>query len=381
LGLFLWAASHFAPGQHRPAERPLGVQLVRVHPPKKKATPGPVRRVTPAPPHSPKPAQETPSKQQILANGPTVKSSPLPDVPRAIALGPKSRPGPGLAVPGEDTAGGHLLHNDPGELPSQEQLARQEVARVRELTEGFAQDVFAERRATNGLVDPYFDDMRKALEEASKDPPPFRIPESPPLASWAQGASSFGGTGNPYGEDNPAFDPLTDSVGRLAMQQDQAFGGPYGLQNGSANMAQLLAYNRDFLHPKEPGITAVVELLQEANGQLRSVKLLSQSGDKGFDSYVLGAAPSALKLLPPPPDHGPGLHSDGIHSAWAFTGHRVFLKDLKDFKTPKEKAYAAGMGALSALTGGGQFDVTGQMRVPDLLHPRYTSTVRLLRIY
>jgi hypothetical protein len=314
------------------------------------------------------------------------------DAPHAISLAPTLHlseqgdvsvqlPSPGGTSPQahEESADGHghLVRNVPGALPSKEQQVAEESARVKAFTEGFAQEIFAGHRVTNGLVDPYFDDVKSALAEHTKNPPPLNIPEIPILSDYTKAAANYGKTGSPYAPGDGTMGD-DDLLGHLVDQQDMSSVGPNA---GYANTTQMIGAARITGMGRPPGITAVIELFQEPDGRFRSVKLVKSSGDKHFDNFVLAAIPESLGELHPAPDTGPGLHGEAIHTVWAVTGQRIILRDVKEFKTAKEKAYAAGVGLLSTLQGASAFDVTGEMKISDPLHPRYTSTVTLLRVY
>ena len=392
---WLWQAKP-PPSRATGPAKPLFVEIFHV--PAKTAAP-----VKPHPPlaaraeraKAPPPGPAHPTAAEASAGGARSADLPTAEPPSATSratthlmpslvnpsmLGPAS----GLGVPVPVDPHGHLLHNRPEELPSREQLAAQEHTVVKRRTEGWANDTLSERRVTNGLVAEYFYDLQKALSKAAKHPPKIDLPGlgSEAMENYAQGVSNFGKTGNPLGE-SPPRDTDHDQEGILAAQQGSKEGTPgNSASEGYANYAQMMATTSMIrgMGKPEPGVTAIVEMFQKADGNLEDIKLLASSGSPQFDSFVLKSAPTAIGALPAPPREGVGIHLEGLHTVWAFTGTRSYLKDVHDLQK-KDIPYAAGMGALAAATGGLQFDETGKVAIPDFRDPKYSCKVKLLRVY
>jgi len=143
----------------------------------------------------------------------------------------------------------------------------------------------------------------------------------------------------------------------------------------------------DFLSGKfGDGLTATVELNQGPDGKVLGVRLVAPSTLPAFDRHVLSIAPSALAKLPPPPDKGFGIKPTGMKSVWRFEGRVKFKRPLKEWNPLTGGLTGTLVGALYGLACPGlgppiTYDAaTGQMELIDLAHPRFTCTVKLVRV-
>ncbi|HLM44777.1 MAG TPA: hypothetical protein VK458_12970, partial [Myxococcaceae bacterium] len=240
LGLVLFLAP---PPKRVPPPRslqPLQVEVV-VRSPPPRAEPPPSEPPAPqAPPPRPPPRGASraplaspPTPPPVTATAPPPTSPPpeapvpddvpqVPDVPRAVQL----FPGPGgLAVPpslgaspGPGGSTGRTLR--PGDGPSSGQLLAEERERVQGRVQGFLDDGMASLRVQNGLVDPFFGDMDRALEKGLSGAPLFAYqgvfkhffkatPGANPLSGLLASAGRYGATGSP---DAPGESRGTESM-------------------------------------------------------------------------------------------------------------------------------------------------------------------------
>jgi len=269
---------------------------------------------------------------------------------------------------------GHTLHPDDPSL-SPEVLAAEEHARVTARVQTFAEDELARLRVANGLVHPYFSEIRAALEKQMEKPPLFEVKStgSRIVQNYLAQAQRYGAGGpqrappGPRGREPRTPSERLESISRRNPAQDSMRG---FLQVGEA-MQQLAE--------PEPDLVIVLDLQQGADGQLRSVQVVEASGNKAFDTYVLEAVPPSLAQLAPPPDKALGVHKDGIRTRWAVEGRVVYLRHLKELEGQDAWyiASAAGLGVLS-----GRFEeTTGDIYVVDLRNPKFVCRPRLLKAW
>ncbi len=269
---------------------------------------------------------------------------------------------------------GHTLHPDDPSL-SPEVLAAEEHARVTARVQGFAEDDLATLRVENGLVHPYFSEIRAALEKQMEKPPFFDVKSNVRriAQNYLAQAQSYGATGTTRGPTGaqgrepptPAERLQAISRGNPAHDSMRAF-----LQAGEAMQR--------FAEPPAD-LVIVLELQQAADGQLRSVQVVEPSGNKAFDKYVLDSVPPSLARLAPPPEKALGVHKDGIRTLWAVEGRVVYLRHLKELEGQDAWyiASAAGLGLLS-----GRFEeTTGDIYVVDLRNPKFVCRPRLLKVW
>lgn len=240
--------------------------------------------------------------------------------------------------------------------------------------QGFIEDQQASLRVENGLIDPYFTQVRKALEKGFDNAPVFGgNPLGKQVAtSWASKAGQFGASGNPGGpvpQASTASEQLKALQGRAG---DKPLNPLRGHVQAGAEMQQLAEGGGGKL-------VVTLELLQNADGTLRDAKLVSVSGIPAYDAYVLNAVPSALAKLPPPRDGARGVKPEGIHTLWAVEGRVVYFRKAKDLKARSGLYLAA---AFAAGVMAGRFEeTTGEVEVIDFTNPRFVCQPKLLRVY
>ncbi|WP_395853780.1 TonB C-terminal domain-containing protein [Cystobacter fuscus] len=306
---------------------------------------------------------------------------PLAEEARRPSLLPSHPSGDwSLPIPEEKPRGRTIRPGDPSLSP--ETLAAEEHARVSARVQSFAEDDLAALRVENGLMDPYFSEVREALEKQLEGAPLFKGKTSgQKLQQFAQtyvkDAERYGHSGR-VGKDRDrnAHEPLTPLERLEALSQ----GNPaHDRMRGFLKMGEALQQHAE----PEPELVVILELRQAPDGQLRSVQVVEPSGDKAFDKYVSEAVPPALARLTPPPLKTPGVHlgvqSDGIRTLWAVEGRVVYLKQVSEMKG-KDAAYAAAMASLGALAGRFE-ETTGEVQVIDLLDPKFRCRARLLRLW
>ncbi|WP_240359919.1 TonB C-terminal domain-containing protein [Pyxidicoccus trucidator] len=314
-----------------------------------------------------------------MAQGPEVP----PDAPKPsrsagsgfFPLPPSLMPG-GPPITGPKTQSGHTLRpGDPSLSP--EVLAAQETARVSGRVQVFVEDRQAELRVANGQIDPYFSRLREALEKSLEDAPVFdgiRLLDQA-THSWANQASRFGATGNPGTGPVAAAPTVSEQLQSLQNREER------GVEWMESLRARVQA--GDEVQKLAGGggnkLVVTLELHQGPDGTLRDAKLVSTSGNKAYDAYVLSGVPPALAKLAPPSDEARGVRPDGIHTLWSVEGRVVYLRKLKELKG-QDAAYVAA--ALAAGMLAGRFDeTTGEIEVIDFRNPRFVCQARLLRVY
>jgi outer membrane biosynthesis protein TonB len=354
------------------------------------APPSPVRpeRPPPAPrptqpparPPTPKPAPDSRDPEagsappEAPAPTPVPEDTPLAEETKRPSLLPPTPEG-GWSVPSTAEAPrGRTLHpGDPSLSP--EVLKAEERARVSARVQTFAEDDLAKLRVENGLVHPYFSELRASLEKQMEHPPMFDVKSTGKrlAQNYMKQAESYGATGTtrkspgPIGREPPTASEKLEALskGNPAHDSMRAF-----LQAGEA-MQQLAE--------PSPDLVIVLELQQAPDGQLRSVQVVERSGNKAFDKYVLEAVPPALAKLTPPPEQALGVHPEGIRTLWAVEGRVVYLRKLSELEGQDAwyVASAAGLGVLS-----GRFDeTTGDVYVIDVRNPKFVCRSRLLRVW
>jgi uncharacterized protein YnzC (UPF0291/DUF896 family) len=274
----------------------------------------------------------------------------------------------------EAPRGRTIRPGDPSLSP--EVLRAEEQARVTERVQTFAENELATLRVENGLVHPYFSQIRASLEKQLENAPVFDTKgNSKRLAqAWLDRAERYGATGTTPAKPRDARAPPT-ALERLealpakdsaTYKRMRAF-----LQAGEAIQQMAEA-------PAE--LVIILELRQGPDGQLQSVKVVERSGNKAFDAYVLEAVPPALaRLTPPPTGKALGVHPEGIHTLWAVEGRVVYLRKLSELEGQDAwyVASAAGLGVLA-----GRFEeTTGEVYVIDLRNPKFVCSPRLLRVW
>lgn len=405
-------------------EPPIDVQIVQVPAPASRAptpeSPSPAHPEVRASPPGPRAGGLAPSAQAGAAGAPTTGAGPpgggaRPGAPVQIDLTPH------LGPPGEGPAGkGRTITNHPETAEEHGIAVAEEAGRVKGRVEGWIKGDVGARRVQLGLVDPYFGAVRGALQAAVEKNAPDGMPGKNVgqqlVDAVLGGASSYGATGNPYGEGqvpnaSPADREFTGHAEEMARRfpgsstggspsaalGQQSMGrGPkmpeYRVQGLSTEQLQQCAVQGkqldDFLSGRfGSGLFTVVSLRQAPDGKLLEVKLESSSGMPAYDRYVLQVAPAALEKLPPPPDRGFGITQGAeIKSVWRFEGRVKFKRPLKEWNAVTGVLTTGVVSTLYGLACPGlgppiTFDpVTGELELIDLAHPKFTCQVKLIRV-
>jgi TonB family protein len=254
-------------------------------------------------------------------------------------------------------------------------LRAEEQARVAERVQTWAEDDLAQLRVENGLVHPYFSQLRASLEKQLENAPLFDEARTSiiqdAIRSYVEEAQRYGATGS-TGQPLNGRAPLTArerletlSKGDPAHDRLRAF-------IGAGERVQQLA-------ERQEGLVVIVEMQQTLEGQLSSIKVVETSGNKAFDKYVVEAVPPALvKLTPPPPEATRG-RTQGIRTLWAVEGRVVYLKRLSELEG-EDSWYLASAAALGLLTGRFE-ETTGDIYVIDVRNPKFVVRPRLLRLW
>ncbi|WP_235685434.1 hypothetical protein [Corallococcus silvisoli] len=308
---------------------------------------------------------------------------PTDDAPRAQAPGtlpPNLLPPPGasggviISTPENSSGGGRTLRPGDPSL-SAETLAAEEHARVSERVRGMVDDRRARDRVDTGRIHPYFSKLRATLEKQMDAPPLFDMPSLPKqlLYSFAEKARRFGATGSPGGNM-----PLSAAPTPGEKLADRGRDNPK--YNSLRTRAQAGEELQDFAHGVSTlKLVVTLELLQGQDGILREVKLISRSGNRAYDDYVLQSVPPALEKIPAPPADALGVHTEGIRSVWAVEGRVVYIRKLRDMQGT-DSAYLAAAAAAGVLAGGFE-ETTGDVYVIDVRNPHFECRSRLLRVY
>ncbi|AGC45832.1 hypothetical protein MYSTI_04540 [Myxococcus stipitatus DSM 14675] len=368
------------PPPHPPDSKPAPLFVEVIHaPPKVPSAPVVEEAPKPEPPARDRgtPAKKPRTVVTPPAIAPAVPPPDRSDTPRAAAP-PASLPKPlapgGLSLPSglPFQSGRTLRPGDPG--PSREALIAEERERVRGRVQGLIDDQQAALRVTNGLIDPYFTEVRKALEKGFENAPVFpgNPLEKQIATSWAAQAGKFGASGSPGG-------PVPKAT--TASEQLKALEGRLGRNTLEHLRSRVQAGSE--LHQLAEGsggkLVVTLELLQAPDGTLREAKLVSVSGIPAYDTFVLNAVPSALAKLPPPRDGARGIKPEGIHTLWSVEGRVVYYRKVKDLKGRSALYLGAAMAA--GVLAGRFEETTGEIEVIDFTNPRFLCQSKLLRVY
>lgn len=365
------------PREERPAKPPPLREPRPRHIPAKERAPStghaPDTGDTESPSTDPTSPGTTPHASQAPEAAPDTPKQARPTERGFFPLPPSLLPG-GPPVTGPKLQSGHTLRpGDPSLSP--EALAAREEARVSGRVQGFIDDKQAELRVANAQIDPYFSRLREALEKSLEDAPVFDGISLLGQAthSWASQAGRFGATGNPGTGPVPAAPTVSEKLKELQER------------DGDESMEDLRARIQagEELQKLAGGggskLVVTLELHQGPDGTLRDVKLVSTSGNKAYDAYVLSGVPPALVKLAPPPDKARGVRPEGIHTLWSVEGRVVYLRKLKDLKG-QDTLYMAAAAAAGVLAGRFE-ETTGEIEVIDFRNPRFVCQARLLRVY
>lgn len=298
------------------------------------------------------------------------------DIPR-LAVKTPSWLLPGLGQDrGEPAFHGQTEVNDGGlreEDDPQWQAARAEVT-----TKAWAKGALAEARAQNGIVSPYYYDLRHKLQELTGKPPPFKSEPTSAVEkvvqatwdSWSDARERYGKTGQPYAEPegyNPNYE-VPAQIQRMAEQGDRV-----------AKQIQMQLYARARLRDLGEGrmgveLEARVQLKQGNDGAVRSATLIKSSGSKSFDAFVLEKTPMATHALV---DAGVLDVGKERSSIWAFIGNITYYHSMDEAKSLDEKLWA---NAKAGLLGAKFEEMTGTREYIDLMRPVYNCRVKLISV-
>lgn len=352
----------------------------------------PIRRVAAV--HTAKPQGATAAPEQAAPTSHPTQ----PDLPRAIDL----LPGAGL-VPVGDAAGaakvvGRTLH--PGDEPSEAEQRADEAARVGARVDRWVQGGLAHARAQNGLPDPAYGDLDRALRAATDEVPRFIDTNSPKevlgalAQSWGAGAQRYGATGAAYDEPEGRLERIEKPS---ALAEATAKGSPDAL--ALASFLSAGARLNEFADGRAGlELYALVEIRQQPSGALEQVTMTRPSGLAPFDAWVLDRAKTVAVSF----SFDASARSKPLRSVWRFDGIILYRRKLKlselDGRAALGMMTMAALSALSSLgnstpTGPdssrpmgprmpamtGHFDeTTGALDVVDLTNPTYDCRVTLL---
>ncbi|WP_347402423.1 TonB C-terminal domain-containing protein [Corallococcus macrosporus] len=348
----------------------------------------PPATATREPPSPPSDAPRPPAADVPLSGIAT--REPAPDGDRPTAEAPRSPPGtlpssllpsPGLSggviisTPENSRGGGRTLRPGDPSLSAESRLA-DERALVSERVQGIVDERRARDRVDTGRVHPYFGKLRAQLEKQMDAPPLFDMPSFPKqmLYAYAERARQFGATGAPGNIPGPRQAPKPGELIARRARNEPGYNRLRGLTQAGEEL-------QDFAHGVSTmKLIVTLELLQGADGTLREVKLISRSGNRAYDDYVLQSVPPALGKFPPPPPDAMGVHTDGIRSVWSVEGRVVYVRKVSEMKKGTDNVYLAALAAAGLLAG--NFDeTTGEVYVIDVRNPHFECRSRLLRVY
>ncbi|QAT87009.1 hypothetical protein EJ065_5475 [Corallococcus coralloides] len=339
--------------------------------------PPPVATREPAPSEdAPRASADDIPRLDIATRAPTPDGDRPPgSLPSNLMPSPGSSTGIIITTPENSRGGGRTLRPGDPSL-SAESLAAQEHARVSERVQGIVDERRARDRVDTGRIHPYFGQLRARLEKQMDAPPLFDMPSVPKqlLYSYAEKARQFGASGSPGAMPGPRKPPKPGELLTKRARDEPGYNRLRGLSQAGEEL-------QDFAHGVSTRkLTVTLELLQGPDGLLREVKLISRSGNRAYDDYVLQAVPPALgKSAPPPPD-AMGVHKDGIRSVWAVEGRVVYVRKVSEMKKGTDNVYLAALAAAGLLAG--NFDeTTGEVYVVDVRNPHFECRSRLLRVY
>jgi hypothetical protein len=282
--------------------------------------------------------------------------------------------------PGPGGSTGRTLR--PGDSPSREQLLAEERERVQGRVQGFLDDGMASLRVQNGLVDPFFGDMDRALEKGLSGAPLFAYqgvfkhffkvtPGSSALRDMLASAGRYGATGS--------SDALGESRGTESLE-DAVRSGRTGARSRPSTVDVVDGYSR-----RAGTLHVELELEQSTTGQVLGVKVLVGSGNPLFDAYVVEHVPASLAKLGPAPEHFSARTKGAVvRSAWAVDGHVSFARTIKFSKLDEldasDAAYLSALMPMGLLSG--HFEETrGEVVIPDFRRPHFDIKTKLLRVY
>ncbi|MGC4120098.1 MAG: TonB C-terminal domain-containing protein [Myxococcales bacterium] len=270
----------------------------------KPAAPKPVAEVPRPTPAAVPPSEPSPPAPEAPAQA-TAAAEPGQDLPRAANLDLSLRAGSAATAASTATDGIPVVRRQlrldpasPGERSPSELITAGQ----------------AKRRVENGLVDPYFAQLGKALiDHWDADSHVQRsgvrgwmqqMSENTELlgALWQKNAKKFARTGNLVSDSEAggyAIPTVVDRTGGLTAR------------------AARDAYDRQLKEQFTARKRALFRVVQNGDGTLRSVTLVEGSNEPSIDRDALADVRAAASRLPPPPPDGLGI-KEPIVSLWEF---------------------------------------------------------------
>lgn len=293
-GVWLWLESRPPPPPESPPQRPLSATLRFVEvevapppapPPQPPPRPAPHPRppaVTQAP--RPPPPTPTPAPPPVAETpAPATRDSPHADAPQA------ENPGSGLSRLLPSTSGSWAL--GPGAAVPDAGVPPPPTTEQR-VTEMITQTV-RRGKVDRGLVHPYFSELGKSLLKnwdaeravSAKGLQGFldetKGSSKEWMRGWTQRAASYARTGSPLDPDTP--EPTERIPG------------------GDPSIEARRLLRRQMKEDMRATRRATVRVVQDAEGKLLSVELVTPSNDAQVDREALADIRAAAERLPPPP--------------------------------------------------------------------------------
>lgn len=306
--------------QRPPPPVPVKLQLVEVE----VLPPAPEPAQPPPPPPKPEPARPRPlaPRPKPLAEAPPpppepiaqAPSAPAPasDTPRAdvpLAADAPRLGGPRLVPPLTLTPGGAVAvgppdaGEPPGGLPAQS---------AQQIVDNLALETLGKGKVDRGLVHPYFSQLGKSLlknwdaeravtshglkgyfEQAQENSKAWN-------SIWRERAAAYGASGSPLEED-PALKP-----GRRPPPA-----------NSNPTLEARRALRQQMREEFKATRRATLRVVQDAQGQLLEVTLVSPSNNVQVDREAIKDVRAAAEQLPPPPPEALA-GKDTLTSLWEF---------------------------------------------------------------
>ncbi|HYI01219.1 TonB C-terminal domain-containing protein, partial [Hyalangium sp.] len=252
------------------------------------------------------PAPPPPPEATAQAPSPPATDIPRADVPRAAEAprldGPRLTPSLTL-TPGGDVAVKPTEPKGPGELPSQSAQQVMDKLTVETLGQGKVQ---------RGLVHPYFSQLGKSLlkswdAERAVTSQGFKgfLEQAQENSKawnniWRDRAASYGASGSPL-EADPALKP-----GRRPPPA-----------NSNPNLEARRAMRQQMREEFQSTRRAIIRVVQDAEGKLLEVTLVSPSNNVQVDKEALKDVRAAAEQLPPPPPEALA-GKEKLTSLWQF---------------------------------------------------------------
>jgi TonB family protein len=249
-----------------------------------RAAPKPTASAPPPVPPPPVPAASTPPEPAPATDAPRADAPLAADAPRLG--GPRLAPSLSL-TPGGEVAVPPSATGVPGGLPAQS---------AQQVVDTLTQETLGQGKVQRGLVHPYFSQLGKSLlkswdaeravtsqgfkgflEQAQENSKAWN-------SIWRDRAAAYGASGSPL-EADPALKP--------GRRPPSALSNP----NLDARRTMRQQMREEFQATRR----AVIRVVQDAQGQLLEVTLVSPSNNVQVDKEALKDVRAAAEQLPPPP--------------------------------------------------------------------------------